>query len=173
MGVNIKELCKQIKKDSRKSLIWTLENGVHYISNRYWAVRFIGIPSEVSDTLFSIFDQMPSEGRTLATSHWDAKERPFVSMSGIFRHCESNNTEGSITNIIIEQGKVSYRVIKTNDHLIRIDNKYLSIVNKDKDIPKCSHQMTPVSFCNNQFLVISVRVTNSKEDDTINELLAV
>lgn len=60
-GLNINGLCKQIKA-SKKRLIWSLKDGIHTITDRYWLVNFKEIPRDVQIGLFAIFTQFPEEG---------------------------------------------------------------------------------------------------------------
>lgn len=173
MGVNIKELCKRIKKDSRRRLIWTLEKDVHYVSNGHWAVRFDNLPRDVLISLFSVFAKIPSEGFSMVTTRWDVEERPAVSMTKVFRDCESYKSDGTVTNIIIDYGKEVYRVIKADEYLIKINNEYMSLAEPGSKPVKCSGRMLPVSFGDNQLIIIPVRNENAKEDETIKGLLAV
>jgi hypothetical protein len=173
MSVNIKELCKHIKQSSKNSLIWTLEDGIHYITNRHWAVKFNELPREVLVTLFSAFAKTPKEGHSLVITLWgEDEERPAVSLKKIFEGVEANKAEGTITNIILDYGKDVYRVIKTKDSIIRLNNKYMSMVEVGTQTAKCAGRLQPVTFGENQLILLPCRSENSKEEETIEGLLA-
>lgn len=172
MSINTKELCKNIKHASKNCLFWTLESGIHYITNRHWAVKYEELPRDVLIVLFSIFAKFPTEGTTLERASGGERERELVSLVKIFDGTSQNTVTGSITNIILEWDKGEYRVIKTASEIIKLNNDYMSMVVKDDEPVKCGNKFQPVSFSNNQFILLPIRNDNKSNDATVLELLA-
>lgn len=172
MCVNTKELCKHIKQSANRYLIWTVENGVHYITNRHWAVKFTELPRDVLISLFAVYARMPQEGISLVRTVYGDEERPAVSLEKIYAKSAESLDIGTITSIIVERDKEQYRVLKTPNAIIKLNNKYMSMIDKDINMAKCSGKNEPVFFGDNQVILLPVRADEPKENETINELIA-
>lgn len=175
MNINIKNLCKQIKKDSiKKNLIWTVENGMHYVTNRHWAVKYLVLPREVLITLFSAFAKIPQEGHTFQlsphTSEPLERDTP-ISIEPIFKRCDTHQPS-DCTKIITQFDQFSYRIIKQGENLIKVSQDYMQMVDLDGGQPKCGGMVDPISFCDNQLIILPARYDDAAENKMIHELLS-
>lgn len=178
MNINLKALCKQIKKDASRSLIWTVSNGTHYITNRHWMIkyRYNNMPREVLVQMFSAFAQIPEDGHSLILTRFNGLEiqdKPEISCELLFKSCEDFESNGVLTNIILDYGDFKCRVIKSKDTIIRLDETYMSMVDFDKDNARCAGRLQPISFCDNQLIILPFRTENETENNDILELLLV
>lgn len=68
-GLNIKGLCKQIR-ESKHKLIWSLNEGVHTITNRHWLINLSALPYEVKIELLKTFEGIEiQEGQMINSYH--------------------------------------------------------------------------------------------------------
>jgi len=173
MNINIKELCKQIKKSP--SIIWTVQNGTHYVTNRHWAVRYTELPREVLIQLFCIFAEIPKEGETISFS----KSYGFVSHSSanverVFKDQEKVTDTGLVTPYLKTHDDYgNLRIIKIGKEFAYINEDYMKLVTDcESTSVVCSGRLSPISFYDNMLIILPVRTANEKDSGVINELLA-
>jgi hypothetical protein len=174
MNINLKELNKQIKKSG--TLIWTLEKGIHYITNRYWAVKFAELPREVLVQLFSIFIAVPEEGRSLVMTHFgDIENKPAVNIEKIIADAVQGAKTGEVTPFLKEvDSKLRMRVMKFDGFISYVNESYTKIIKNlddSKPIGRATHM--PISFNDNTLIILPFRISNGQDIETMNELLAV
>jgi len=170
MSINIKELSKQIKKWSRRYLIWTLEDGIHYVSDRHVAFRFNELPKEVLISLFSVFVRQPSEGRSLVMTPVGDEEKTAISMKSVFRDSEQFAIDGVVTKVVVNYEDYAHRVIQAGDYLVRVDEMYMKMANGEQVLCKGRHN--PVLLCDGQMLLLPIRISKDLDANTIHEVLS-
>lgn len=174
-GINLKELCKQIKKSGKSYLIWVLQDGMHYISNRHWAVKFNVLPREVLIALFSVFADQPKAGISFINTPMGLQiskiDDSKINIKDIFEQSLQNADEGVITNVVIDYDNVSMRIFKTSDYITRINNDYASMTEIKEG--KSAGQQKPISFCNNDLIILPFRATSNDEDELIRSVLEI
>ncbi len=168
--INEKELCKQIKKSAKIGLIWTIQEGMNYITNRHWAVRYREVPRDVLVALFSVFAQLPEEGQTLNFTFGQTVETN-VNVKRVFDESNDNDVKGKVTSYLSDSyGPYMVRIINSDKGFIYIKDDYMKMVGDEE--PLCKGINTPVSFCDNNFIILPVRVSNNN-DNTLHDLIAV
>jgi len=174
MNINIKELCKQIKKS--RYVIWTLDNGVHYITNRHWMIKFSELPKEILIQLFSIFAEVAEEGKSLVyQAGFDAEKKPMVDCEKIFVEANKGAEYGKITNFVkVIEPKMNLRVASFGKFMAYLDEEYMKIIyDFNAAQPFCGGSFRPVAFNGNTFVILPYRVENDRtEIELLNELLA-
>lgn len=172
MNINLKELCKQIKKSN--NMIWALIDGVHYITNRHWAVKYESLPREILIELFAVFAEIPEAGAAIQMRRGWEVSRANVDIKKVFDDLSAVvQKQGEVTPYLKLSDKDSMRVIKIGDEPIYVNNDYMKII-KDVVIsnPTSAGKYQPIAFNENTLILLPYRMTNSKDDETIAELLA-
>lgn len=172
MNINIKELCKQIKKSH--CVIWTLENGIHYITNRHWMIKFAELPREVLIQLFSIFTEIPSEGESLICQRDSIDRKPAVRCEFIFEEAMKGPKPGEITEFVkVKDPKLQIRVLNFGTFFCYTNEDYMKILRDfEESKPFGSGVYRPISFNDNTFVILPYRVSNDKADtEMLSELL--
>lgn len=171
MNINEKELIKQIKA-SKNSLVWSVQDEVHYISNRHWAVRYKNLPTIVLTTMFSIFAEIPGNNSSFSTAFGEIqKDRPLVDVQTNMTLGESVKP-GKITDVLVENGSLM-RVVECCGDLIYISNDYIQMVQNFDDQPLCSGLYLPVFFCDGNLIILPYRVKEVTHKKIIQELIAI
>ncbi|BBI32344.1 hypothetical protein [Cohnella abietis] len=172
MNINIKELCRQIKKSH--NFIWTLKEGVHYLTNRHWAIRYEELPREVLVQLFAIYAEIPEQGKALVyqsgtgVSHMDE-----VDVKKIFDNASKDQFIGEVTSFIKVSGDLRMRVIKINGQFIYLNEEYLKILSDiESSQPYGKGQLRPLTFFDNMFLVLPYRTT-TVDVEILQKLIAI
>jgi hypothetical protein len=166
--INEKELIKQIKK-SKHTMIWTIKDGVNYITNRHWMARYKTVPQVVLTTLFSIFAQIPKEGQALVMSCGITLEQKYINCGKMYDDA-IKGSQGIVTSYIKESGNILMRVIKYKGDYLYLNNDFFKIADDDY-APKCNGKLAPLLFCDDDLLLLPYIVEN--DDETIKELVAV
>jgi len=171
MNINIKELCKQIKKS--KFFIWSLVDGVHYLTNRHWAIKFTELPRDVLIQLFSIYAEVPTEGKTLSRYRGgDITESP-VNVAKVFDDASINQVSGSVTPFLKVHDELNMRVINLNGKFTYVNNEYLKIIaDINRSNPAGRGMFTPICFNDNTFIVLPYRTTDEEHQVILKELVA-
>lgn len=172
-GFNLKEVCKQIKYDGKRSLIWSRENGHHYVTNNHWMMRFVDgqMPREILVTLFSIFAEIPKEGRALIMHTGIQNEIKAVNVQGVYS-LFANSGDGEITPFIKDLGSVKMRAIRYNEEVVYINEAYSMMVYMESHKPQCSGKLTPVFFMDGAFVILPYRAPGGNDTSILDELIA-
>jgi len=170
MNINIKELCKQIKKSHY--FIWSLKGGINYLTNRHWAIKYETLPREVLVQLFTIYAEFPEEGTSLVyQGAFGVSKLDKVDIKKVFDDAQKDQIAGKVTPFIKVSGVLSMRVIKCNEKFIFVSDDYLkNISDVEESEPFCKGQLNPVTFCNNNFLVLPYRM-QTVEVEILQELV--
>lgn len=167
-GINLKEVCRQIKASGKRALIWSRQEGFHYITNRHWMLRFADdqLPREVLVVLFSIFAMIPEPGKTIVSYFGDVKEDKLGNMDKIYSPLESA-PPGKITPFSKDiDEKSRMRVIQSGTEFIYLNEEYARMVDHD-EVPYCSGVLTPVFFLDGAVIILPYRNTSDKRDQTL------
>lgn len=171
MNINEKELVKQIKA-SKNRLIWNVQDNVHYITNRHWAVRYEKLPTSVLTALFSIFAEIPKNNSSFHNFQGILqKTEPSVNIQKIMTMDDSLKP-GQITEILVENS-ILMRVIECSGDLIYINNDYIKMVDNFDDQPLCSGSMSPVFFCEGNLIIFPYRTVKVTHKKIIQDLIAI
>lgn len=171
-GLNIKGLCKQIKSD-KNSMIWSLRDGCHTITNRHWLIEFDEMPREVLVTLLSVFGEAPEDGMLLQNAHYSDTPLRNVALTDERWKPVGEGKPATYTSFIHDAGRVGYlRVFKQEDQFIFINENYLQAVGEHfgRENIKCNGYFQPVYFENINYLVLPMRMTKVHDLFTLREL---
>ena len=172
-GLNTKGLCKMIQ-ESKHRIIWFKTEGVYYITNRSWAIKFDVIPRDVLVKLFSITAAVPEEGQSLVMASY--LDEPLVQVPPNMKEIYETALRGipaKRTDFLKSSDKLLMRIFKTANEKIFVDEKYLQAVdmqNYDGEIIG-SGRMSPIIFKNLNFLILPYRITNVEDSSFIEELI--
>lgn len=170
-GLNTKGLIKQIKA-SKNSLIWSLKDGVHTITNRHWLISFNDVPKEVQVALFSIFAQFPEESTHIRNDRFSGttlKGDP-IGFESIVRGAEKGK-HAMDTRFIYDMRGMKARVFRQGDVFAYVDESLLHAVDEYRGEILMSGVMTPVYFKDVNYLVLPYRMGTSPEKE-IQELFS-
>lgn len=172
-SINTKELCKQIKLNSKRgAVIWSREADRHFITNRHYMAHFKELPNDVLAALFGVFYKIADVGQTLVSVHGqiDENAKP-IKYDEIYRP-DDQDLLGVHTDYLRDIGdKDTARVIKFPEHNLLINSSYLKLV-VGKLIPKTmgSTPTSPAYFADGNLLILPYGV--SKDDVAeLNDLL--
>lgn len=170
VNINEKELVKQIKS-SKYRLIWSVQDEVHYITNRHWVVRFKELPTIVLTAMFSVFAEIPENNSSiLMSSGIPSKLKPPVDIRKVMDE-KRIERPGMITEVLVQHGNELLRVIECSGEYVYVKENYIKIVEKQE--PVCTGEFNPVIFCNGDFLILPVRVKQVTCKQVVQDLLAI
>jgi hypothetical protein len=168
--INTKELCKQIRVSG--SVIWTMEEKQHFISNRHFLVRFDELPREVTIALFSVFCKLPEVGQTFTAFRGSVNDKAeSIKYDNIYQP-NKQDVEGSKTAFLRDMGrKALASVIKFPTHVSLVDERYMKLAG-DSEMVKTTGKSphAPLYLANNDLLVLPIRVQG--DSDLIDGLIA-
>ncbi|WP_147304212.1 hypothetical protein [Cohnella lupini] len=174
MNITIKELCKQIKKS--RYFIWTLVDGVHYLTNRHWAIKYAELPREVLIQLFTKYAAIPEEGKTIIYD-WNfgdtVHDKP-VNVAKVFDDHSVNALPGVVTAFIKSHNDLNMRVINFDGKYVLVNNEYLKMLNDyQNSTPHGKGMNSAILFNDNTFMVLPYRTTTDTAGDIqlLNDLL--
>lgn len=172
-GLNTKGLCKMIQ-ESKHRIIWFKEDGVYYITNRSWAIKFDIVPRDVLIKLFSITAAVPEEGQALVMASY--LDEPLVQVPPNMKDIFDTALKGvpaQRTSFIKSDEKLLMRIFKTDKEKMFIDEKYLQLVDFKSYEGEIigSGRMSPIIFKEMNYLVLPYRLTNDAADHSVIEEL--
>lgn len=166
-GINLKEVCRQIKLSGKRSLIWSRQEGFHYITNRHWLIRFADdqLPREVLVVLFSVFAMIPENGKTYMTHLEAVNEQKPPGFNSIYSQLETAKP-GKITPFSKDlTEKWRMRIIQFGSEFIFLDEEYARMVDQD-EVASCAGKLSPVFFLDGAVVILPYRNTGDKSDQT-------
>lgn len=167
-GINLKEVCRQIKASGKRALIWSRQGGFHYITNRHWMFRFPDdrLPREVLVVLFSVFAVIPDSGKTMASYFGEVKEDQLDNMDKIYSPLETANP-GKITPFTKDINEKSrMRVVQSGTEFIYLAEEYARMVDQD-EVPYCNGVRMPVFFLDGAVIILPYRNNSDKNDQML------
>ncbi|MEK5167134.1 hypothetical protein NYE69_33170 [Paenibacillus sp. FSL R5-0527] len=166
-GLNINGLCKQIKA-SKKRLIWSLKDGIHTITDRYWLVNFKEIPRDVQIGLFAIFTQFPEEGMHIRYDRFSDSilKGGHIDHASIVRGAVAGN-KGKDTGFAYDISGMKARVFKSNDVFAYVNEKLLLAVDDYVGEILMTGPMSPVYFKDADYIVLPYRMVNQPEREIL------
>lgn len=168
-GLNIKGLCKQIK-ESKWSIIWSLKDGKHMITNRQWMIVLDALPKDVSITLFSIFAEMPAEGQSLQNNRFirEHSHQVALDVEKIFEEAKGGS-EAKDTGFIYSIGESNTKVFKSSNAFAYVNEKFLAAVDADSYRGRVllSGRMSPLYYEDINYIALPYRVSNDPEKEII------
>lgn len=134
---NAKTLVKFIRNEKKEKghLVWQESNGMHYISNRIWAVRTAELEKAVLKELLDIFGERPN-GRVLVYQFDGVYEKSTNQINVEAIYVEPVN-KGKVTPVALaNMGGGFTRMIEfDNGQIVWINNDYLKLL--CKGVNKC------------------------------------
>ncbi|OXL83152.1 hypothetical protein BCV73_08725 [Paenibacillus sp. SSG-1] len=166
-GLNIKGLCKQIKA-SRKNMMWSLNDGVHTITDRYWMAQFKEIPKEVQIELYAIFAQFPEEGMHIRYDRFSDSilKGVFIDHTSILDGANKGEPAKD-TRFSYDLNGMTARVFKRDDIYSYVNEGYLLAVKEYDGEILMTGKMQPVYFKDASYLVLPYRMGNAPEKEVL------
>lgn len=165
MNINIKELCKQIKKS--RIIIWTLDKGVHYITNRCWMIKYNELPRDVLVQLFGIFLGIPEEGQSFVKNrNFENETKPALNCENIFVDALKDSRAGKVTLFVKHvDSNINIRVVTFGDFISFFDEEYMKMIKDfEQSHPISGGSYRPTSFNDNTFVILPYRVADMASD---------
>jgi|GEM_PF-4782568 len=166
-SINVKGLVKQIKA-SKKNMMWSLKDGVHTLTDRYWLVQFREIPKEVQIALYAIFTQFPEEGTHIRYDRFSGSilKGDSIDHAAILDGA-SKGEKAKDTGFSYDLAGIRTRVFKKNNIFAYVnENLLLAVDEYDGDI-LVSGRMQPVYFKDANFLALPYRMGNRPEEEIL------
>lgn len=165
-GLNIKQVCKQIKA-AKLRIIWWRNNNQYYITNQHWIIRLPvdQIPREILIQLFSIFAEIPDEGRIL--NSWRGSVSSIAEITQAVDGAVYGHMKKAVMGKITPLVKVSdtdnpdlriihYKGKDNKDQIIYVNDEYIRMADIKREPVYCTGKHSPVFFLDGSFAVLPV-----------------
>ncbi|PWV97460.1 hypothetical protein DFQ01_121104 [Paenibacillus cellulosilyticus] len=162
-GINLKEVCRQIKFHGKRSLIWSRTDEFHYITNRHWMLRFSDshLPREVLVLLFSVFAMIPEPRKALVANFGDVTEKEAINIQPIYTSLGTAKP-GNITPFSKDHDVLRMRIIQSGSDFIYLDEEYVKMVDLNEEAA-CTGKVSSVFFLNGAVVILPYRNTSGNE----------
>ncbi|MNW47211.1 hypothetical protein D3C74_245360 [compost metagenome] len=170
--LNLKEVSKRINESGKRGvIIWTRDEGGHFISNRHFLLRLTQVPSAILIALFSIFLKVPEIGETLIINFGviedpNGKNIKPIDYSKIYKP-EAQQLEGQVTSFLKDvDSKTQMRVISFSDQFKFVNEKYMKMAD-DKTGKSDSGPFSPIYLADDSLMLLPYKVNQSPEEENI------
>lgn len=174
-GLNVKQVCKQIRA-AKLSILWWRKNDQYYITNRHWILRLPvdQTPREILIQLFSIFAEIPDEGRIL--NSWRGSVSSIAKIpqdvdGAVYSHMQMA-VMGKITPLVKVSDTddpdlriIHYKGKDDKDRIVYVNDEYIRMADIKREPVYCSGERSPLFFLDGTLAVLPMRRYAEPDDD--------
>lgn len=155
MSVNTEALCTLLKQ--AETVVWSLKDGAHIISDRHVIVRFDEMPREIKSAMMSIFLKDIEDGESLCYRDGGVnsvkigeipcfKEANVVGQATRYlKECEFPNGDTLLS-----------RVVQLGDKYILIQDKYMKLV-MERDVAGFQENNKPIFLADGEIIIFPLK----------------
>ena|GEM_PF-1948773 len=174
-GLNIKQVCKQIKA-AKPSILWWRNNDQYYVTNRHWIIRLPvdQTPREILIQLFSIFAEIPAEGQILNSWHGSISNISKISqdVDGTVYSYMQKAVIGKVTPLVKvgdmdvpDLRLIHYKGKDGKNRILYVNDEYIRMVDIKREPVYCSGEHSPLFFMDGVLAVLPMRRYAEPDDD--------